>query len=61
VSTSNSPEKNIPFFKNMQSNSVTSRKGLNILCRYKSVVTTEDYNVIVNTEELLGATENLTL
>jgi hypothetical protein len=47
----------------VQSNSViTSWKGLNILCRYKRVLLiTEEYNVMVKSEELIGTTEYLAL
>jgi hypothetical protein len=47
----------------MQLNSlVTSWHGLNILCRYKpSVVRTEVYNVMVNSDELIGTIEYLTV
>jgi hypothetical protein len=39
---------------------IASRKRLNILCRYKQVILTEEYNFMVN-EELIGTTEHLTL
>ena len=39
---------------------IASRKGPNILCRYKQVILTEEYNVMVNVE-LIGTTEYLTL
>jgi len=47
----------------VQANSVTtSWKGLNNLCRYKtSAVTTEQSSVMVNSKELIGSTEYLTL
>ena len=35
---------------------------MNILCRYKrSVVLTDEFNVVVNSEELIGTTEYLTV
>jgi hypothetical protein len=41
---------------------VTSRKGLNSLCRYKQVfVLAEGYNVMVSSEELIGTNEYLTV
>jgi hypothetical protein len=46
----------------VQSNTVmTSWKGLNIVSLQKSVVITEAYNVMVNSEEVIGITEYLTL
>jgi hypothetical protein len=60
--TQDRPHKHTDLSK-LQSNSVTtSWKGSNILYGYKmSVVLTEEYNVTVNSEELIGTTEYLTL
>jgi hypothetical protein len=45
-----------------ESNSVrTSGKGLNIVSLQTSVVAIEEYNVTVNSKELTGSTEYLTL
>jgi hypothetical protein len=38
----------------------TVELGCNILCRYVCVLITEEYNVIVNSEELTGTTEHTT-